>query len=97
MGCEVRIVACGATHLHVLLTLTETDAIKQLGKAKQFASLKLKDHAGQLWGERSKVIPILDEAHSHNVFEYICKHAQKEDAWLWPTGVTAATTNPSRT
>ena len=38
MKCDVRILACGATHLHVLCRLTEPDAIRQLGKAKQYAS-----------------------------------------------------------
>ncbi len=97
MGCEVRLAACGATHLHVLLTLTQPDAIRQIGKAKQFASLKLTDHVGQLWGERSKVIPIRDELHLHNAVDYIRDHARKEDAWLWSNGVTDVTTDPSRT
>ncbi len=97
MGCEVRLAACGATHLHVLLTLTELDAIKQIGKAKQFASLKLTDHVGQLWGERSKVIPIRDELHLYNASDYIRDHAHKEEAWLWSGCLTDAITDPSRT
>ena len=97
MECEVRLVACGATHLHVLLMLTELDAIKQIGKAKQFASLKLTDHVGQLWSERSKVIPIRDELHLCNAVDYIRDHAKKEDAWLWSSSVADATSAPSRT
>ncbi len=97
MECDVCIVACGATHLHALFTITETDAIKQLGKAKQFASLKLTDHTGQLWGERSKVIPIRDELHLYNACDYIRDHAHKEEAWLWSGCVTEARTDPNRT
>src|SRR5262249_6666293 len=46
---EVLVLACGPTHLHVLFSPTEDDVMRQLGKAKQFASLKCPDHRGQLW------------------------------------------------
>ena len=83
MKCEVSILACSATHVHVLCKLSELDAIKQLGKAKQFASLRLKDLTGQLWGERSKIIAIRDDSHLQNTLQYIKDHAEKENAWIW--------------
>ncbi|MCH8823760.1 MAG: transposase [Planctomycetes bacterium] len=83
MNCELLILSCSATHVHALCKLTESDAIKQIGKAKQFASLRLKDHTGQLWGERSKVISIRNESHLQNTFQYIQDHAMKENAWIW--------------
>ncbi len=83
MSSDVYVLACGFTHLHVLCTLIEDDPIRQFGRAKQYASLKLASRTGQLWGERAKIVHIRDQAHAENVFAYICHHATKEGAWVW--------------
>jgi REP element-mobilizing transposase RayT len=82
MKCTVFIVACGPTHLHVLFEPTEEDVMRQVGKAKQFASLKCPNHDGQLWGELSEVIAVRNDGHATEVFEYIDDH-RNEGAWIW--------------
>ena len=82
-GCEVRVLACGATHLHVLFASPQCDVMPTLGKAKQYSSLKLADHRGQLWAGGAKIIRIRNWRHAERVFNYICSHALKESAWTW--------------
>ncbi|MCH8344020.1 MAG: hypothetical protein IH983_08525 [Planctomycetes bacterium] len=81
--CEVRALSCGATHLHVLFASADSDAMQTLGKAKQYASLKLEDHPGRLWAGGGKIIRIRTAEHAQRVFTYICSHAEKESAWIW--------------
>ena len=83
LSSDVYVLACSPTHLHVLCTIIEEDLIRQLGRAKQYASLKLTTRRGQLWGERAKIVHIRDEEHAENVFAYICHHAVNDHAWLW--------------
>ncbi|MCH8342653.1 MAG: hypothetical protein IH983_01555 [Planctomycetes bacterium] len=83
IGCAVRCLSCGPTHLHVLYESKEPDAMRELGRAKQYASLKLQDRPGRLWGGGAKIIPIRDDGHASGAFVYICDHALKEGAWVW--------------
>ncbi|MDY7107662.1 MAG: hypothetical protein SYC29_03405 [Planctomycetota bacterium] len=83
LGCSARILSCGPTHLHVLFDGPAGDATPVLGKCKQYSSLKLADHRGQLWGERAKIIRVRDLPHARNTFAYIRDHALKEGAWIW--------------
>jgi REP element-mobilizing transposase RayT len=83
MGCEVAAISCAATHLHSLHTPAAADALRELGRAKQFASLKCPDHKGQLWGEGGKIIAVRDADHFANVLRYILNHARTESAWVW--------------
>jgi len=82
MRCAVFILGCGPTHLHVLFEATEDDMKRQLGKAKQFASLKCPNHSGQLWGESCEAIAVNDDEHAVEVFGYIDDH-RDEGAWIW--------------
>ncbi len=83
MNCEVVVLSSGPTHVHTLFVPSETDVIKQLGKAKQFASLKCPNHAGQLWAESCDAVAVQKEQHACNAYQYICDHAVKEGAWVW--------------
>ena len=80
-----RILSSGCTHLHVLFDAPPgmVDVMPMLGRAKQYASLKLADHQGQLWAEGAKIIRTRDIQHARNVFGYIRDHAIKEGAWIW--------------
>ena len=82
MHCTVIVLACGPSHLHVEFEPTEENVMRQLGKAKQFASLKCPNHSGQLWAELSEVISIKDDNHANEVFGYIDEH-RAEGAWIW--------------
>jgi hypothetical protein len=83
MKCRPMVVACSATHLHSLHFSMEADALRELGKPKQFASLKLAAPGGKLWAEGGKIVRVETLTHRDNAFEYILKHAEKEDAWVW--------------
>jgi REP element-mobilizing transposase RayT len=83
MDCTVLILCCGPTHLHALAGLTERDMKRQIGKAKQFASLRRSGHAGQLWGGRCEIEAVTDAAYARKVFAYIRNHESKENAWIW--------------
>jgi REP element-mobilizing transposase RayT len=86
MRCAVRRASAGPTHVHVLLVPSEPDVLKQLGRAKQYASFKCPGHRGQLWGGGGRAIPIADYGHLANVLQYIADHAAKEGAWIWSDG-----------
>ena len=82
MDCQVMILACGPTHVHVLFQPSEDQVVRQLGKAKQFASLKCLDRRGQLWGELSDVEDVIGPDDAKRVFRYIEDH-RDEGAWIW--------------
>jgi REP element-mobilizing transposase RayT len=88
MKCTVCILACGPTHVHVLFTPTEQDVKKQLGKAKQYASLKCPNRVGQLWAESCDVEWIVCDKHADRAFGYIDDH-RNERAWIWRCDVEA--------
>jgi hypothetical protein len=49
LGSSVRCLECGPTHVHVLYDSLSADAKGEIGKAKQFSSLKLTTRSGTLW------------------------------------------------
>ena len=83
LGSSVRCLSCGSKHLHVLYDSIAADARNELGRAKQYASLKLPDHRGRLWGKGAKIVVVRDIVHARRVWKYILDHAIKEGAWTW--------------
>ncbi len=83
MGCSVRCLSAGSTHVHLLYDSFAEDAAIELGRAKQYASLKLTTRPGRLWGKHSKIIVVRDVQHARSVWRYILDHAAKEQAWTW--------------
>ena len=83
MKCDVLILSCGPTHVHVLMAPSERQVKRQVGRAKQFASLRCPGHRGQLWGEGCEVEAVHGIAHARRVFAYIRDHQRKEGAWIW--------------
>ena len=83
-GAEVLCLAVAGQHVHVLAKLPEGDARKLLGVAKKHVWFVLHEHGWktQLWGKRSKEIPIEDREHQVNTYHYIMDHIQ-EGAWVW--------------
>jgi REP element-mobilizing transposase RayT len=82
LGCEVIILACGPTHLHALISPTDEPIDRQIGKAKQFASLKCPNRRGQLWGENCEARAVEGREHARELFSYIRDHVD-EGAWVW--------------
>jgi hypothetical protein len=83
LSCRVYAVACGAAHAYVVFESSVNEIKSNVGKAKQFASFRLKSRTGQLWGEGAGITRVMDEAQLQSVFDYICHHAAKEGAWVW--------------
>ncbi len=83
LGRSARCLACGATHLHVLYESHAPDAMTELGRARQFASLKRVDGPGRIWAAGAKIIPVRSPEHATRAFRYICEHMAKEGAWVW--------------
>jgi REP element-mobilizing transposase RayT len=94
MDCTVIILSCGPTHVHALLSASEQDVEKQVGKAKQFASLKCSGHSGQLWGAGCAIGAVENIRHARRVFAYIRDHEKKERAWIWRFDRTPRPSNP---
>ncbi len=95
-GAWVLVLAVASQHVHVLVKLNRKQRRKIAGRAKRFATLKLREHEwpGNLWGVRSKAVVIRDRAHQENAFRYIVNHA-RGGAWvrIWkqePNGPCAA-------
>jgi len=74
--------ACGPTHTHFLYESVAADAVKEIGRAKQYASLRLKTRTGRIWAKGAKIIEVCDARHEANVRAYIKDHVD-EGAWLW--------------
>ena len=83
MGAGVRCMAVGATHLHLLYESAAPNAVAELGRAKQYASLKLPERPGRVWGRGAKIIVVRDIEHARQVWRYILNHGGKEGAWTW--------------
>lgn len=84
---EVVAVSCSATHLHVLYRSNAEDAKREIGKAKQFASLKLPVRTGSIWGRGCSIVAVRDASHAATVKAYIIAHHQNERAWVWDASV----------
>jgi REP element-mobilizing transposase RayT len=83
MDVPIRIIAVAATHVHALIRVGEADAIPIFGRAKQFASHRVRGQLpGTIWGEGSHPERITDQTHYRNVVGYIRHHAL-DGAWIW--------------
>ncbi|MCI0631202.1 MAG: hypothetical protein L0Y44_11185 [Phycisphaerales bacterium] len=58
------------------------DAKDEIGKAKQFASLKLETMSGRLFAKGCDVDEV-DLPHARRVWPYILDHRKSEGAWVW--------------
>lgn len=83
LAIEVVAVSCSASHLHVLYRSHGEDAKREIGKAKQYASLKLPERAGSIWGRGCSIVTVHDASHAAAVKGYILAHREKEHAWAW--------------
>ncbi len=82
-GSSVRCLSAGSTHVHLLFDSVAIDVVEELGRAKQFASLKYTGRRGRFWGRGAKIIVVDDVDHARRVWRYILDHAVKEGAWTW--------------
>jgi hypothetical protein len=92
-GSSVRCLCCGATHIHVLYDSIATDAKEEIGRAKQFASLKLETRPGRIFAKDCDVEEVTLE-HARRLWKYILEHEQKEGAYIWRYDRNAAPTKP---
>ena len=83
-GGEVLAIACGGQHAHVQVQLSDGDARKPLGYAKQAATSVTHQagFVGKLWAVRGTLVRIRDRVHQERVYRYILEHAS-EGAWVW--------------
>jgi len=85
-GHAVRILSVDRVHVHMLFRAGNEDAEKIAGRAKQFASHRLRDELlGRIWGQHSHVVRVRDEGHYRRVVVYIAKHqSQQANVWEHP-------------
>ena len=83
IGVAVRCLCCGATHIHVMFDSTAPDAKDEIGRAKQFASLKLESRPGRVFAKDCSVEEAEGVGHARKLWKYILNHEFKEGAWVW--------------
>jgi hypothetical protein len=82
IGGVVRCLCCGATHIHVMYDSVASEAKDEIGRAKQFASLKLESHPGRVFAKDCSVEEVEGIGHARELWKYILKHEFKEGAWV---------------
>ena len=71
------IVAADRVHCHALIDVAELAPKETFGRAKQFASFRLRSAIpGKLWGASSNPLDVRDREHFINVINYIADHEQ---------------------
>jgi hypothetical protein len=81
-GSSVRCLSCGPTHMHVLYDSQAADAKDEIGRAKQYASLKLETRPGRIFAKDCDVEEVTLE-HARQLWKYILAHERKEGAYIW--------------
>ena len=88
LGAWVLVMAVAGQHVHLLVKLPRGRARPWAGRAKRYATLRLRELGwqGKLWGVRGKAVRIRDRQHQVNTFNYIRRHAEV-GAWIgvWKT------------
>ncbi len=83
MGIETAVLACGALHTHALFRAAEQDAVEILGRAKQFASHRLRaEIRGKLWGSSSHAERVVSSDRFWESVQCIAGH-ESDGAWVW--------------
>ena len=75
MQAQWRVLAVGATHVHLLACIDSRHAKREFGRIKQFASHTLRDELpGTIWGEGCLPLRVKNEQHYRSIVNYILAH-----------------------